>query len=292
MRVFVLGASGDQGMPLVARLLSAGHHVTAGLRDPSRAPAGTQAVAVDLLDTEQLALAMRGHDALAFHLPFVHDRSAASRMGRSIATAVRTAGVARAVFNTSCYVADDDIGLEAHDGRRAIEAAMAESGAAFTSIRPSAFMDNLGRGWARPAIMRGVFAYPAAASLKMSWVAIDDIAAAMTAVLARDDLPGARIPLGGPEALTGSEAAERLSTAIGRPIRFMPLDPSDFAADMAELVTGSREIPAGSVYHGMARFYDWYNAQPTSPLIAEKNVLALRLTSLREWAERQDWRTA
>lgn len=296
-RTFVLGATADQGRPLVAALLAAGTPVTAGMRDPAIGarvlPGEVACVAADIDDPAGLARAMHGCDALALHLPFVHDRMRAQAMAEAVATAAREAGIGRIVFNTSCYVADHDLGLEAHDGRRAIETALALGGASFTSVRPMVFMDNLIRPWAKPSITgRGIFAYPAAPTLLMSWVCLADVAAAMVAALGRDDLAGARIALGGPEALTGDEVAERLSAATGRPVRFLSLDPAGFAGDMAELVTGSRTVSPGSVYHGMARFYDWYNAQTQSPLVVRDNPLGLRLTPFADWATGQDWSVA
>ena len=255
-----------------------------------RAVADADPVAVDITTPGSLAAALAGHDALACHLPFVHDIDRARALGEAIAGAVRAASVPRVVFNTSCIVADHDLGLGAHDGRRAIEAALADSGAAFGSIRPTAFMDNLIRPWVKPTIVRdGVFAYPASSSLLMSWVCIDDVARAMVAMLARDDLAGARIAIGGPEALLGDEVAARLTTATGRRVRFVGLDPQDFAAAMAERVTGSRTVPDGSVYHGMARFYAWYNAQARSPLVVRGDPPGVVTTSFAEWAQRQDW---
>src|SRR3954451_21739896 len=50
MRVFVAGATGGMGRQLVPLLQSAGHEVSALLRDPARAPAGVQAVRGDCLD--------------------------------------------------------------------------------------------------------------------------------------------------------------------------------------------------------------------------------------------------
>lgn len=115
----------------------------------------------------------------------------------------------------------------------------------------------------------------------------------MVAALQRDDLVDARIAVGGPEALTGDAVAERLSRVIGRPIRFLSLTPENFAADMSELVTGSRLVPPGSVYDGMARFYAWYNAQARSPLAISADLPRIlpevRPQSLEAWARQQDW---
>src|SRR3954469_6180096 len=50
MRVFVAGATGAIGRQLVPQLQSAGHEVSALVRDPARAPAGVQALQGDALD--------------------------------------------------------------------------------------------------------------------------------------------------------------------------------------------------------------------------------------------------
>lgn len=297
MRVMVLGASADQGIPLVNALRAAGHEVWAGVRRAD-ALAGTPFPDLpwrhaNLDDLASLEAAFEGMEALAFHLPFEFDQARAAGFGRAIAAAAKGAGVRRIVFNTACFVADHDLDLSAHDGRRDIEVALVGSGACCTFIEPVVFMDNIVRVWSKPAIVhRGVFAYPAKPDLRISWVCLEDVAAVMTAALPRNDLP-IHIPLGGPEALVGDEVAERLSLAIGKPVRFQSLSPDEFAAGMSELVTGSRTVQPHSIYAGMAKFYRWYNDQPVSPLVVEpkaaEELLGIRLTPLATWASRQDW---
>ena len=62
MRVFVAGASGAIGRPLVGRLVAAGHAVTGSTRSPERAKAiraqGSDAVTVDVYDAGALTAAM------------------------------------------------------------------------------------------------------------------------------------------------------------------------------------------------------------------------------------------
>ncbi len=189
---------------------------------------------------------------------------------------------------------DHDLGLSAHDGRRDIERAIHDSGVPYVIIEPMVFMDNIARIWSRPAIVNsGVFAYPAAETLKISWVCLEDVAAYMASALLHEDLVADRIAVGGPEALVGAEVAERLSVAAGRPVRFQSLSPDEFAARMSELVTGLRDVQPASIYDGMAKFYRWYNDQPVSP-VALDTVPAARLlgvtpTPFADWAARQDW---
>ena len=297
-RVLVLGATGDQGHPLIARLLEAGLTPVAALRNPN-AFLGTEfahveVVEADLFDEQSLIAAAEGVEAIAAHLPFVFDQEAAAKLGRHIAAATVQNNVKKVVFNTSCFVAEEDNGNPAHDGRRAIEQAIMNSGAAFALFEPKVFMDNLIRSWNKPAIVQqGTFAYPAKPDLRISWICLDDVAAYMVEALTRDDIPSARYAIGGPEALLGDEVAERLSKVMGRPITFNSLTPDEFASDMSLLVTGSATVEPHSIYDGMASFYRVYNEQPVSPLIADNAsidaVFNWRPVPLEQWAQRQDW---
>ncbi|MDQ5832445.1 MAG: NAD(P)-dependent oxidoreductase [Actinomycetota bacterium] len=62
MKVFVAGASGAIGRPLVPRLLAAGHEVTGSTRSPERADAiralGAEAVTIDVFDAGALGAVM------------------------------------------------------------------------------------------------------------------------------------------------------------------------------------------------------------------------------------------
>jgi uncharacterized protein YbjT (DUF2867 family) len=297
-KVLVLGATGDQGLPLLDSLLAAGFSPTAGGR---RADAlqGTRfaqvpVVHADIDDEESLARAMDGQDALAMHLPFEFDRARAAGFGARIGAAARRSGLKKIVFNTSCFVADQDLGLSAHDGRRDIERSIEESGSAYVIVRPVVFMDNMIRIWSKPSIVNaGVFAYPAGETLRISWICLEDVAAYMTAALGRDELTAEKILVGGPEILVGAQVAERLSAAAGRPIRFQSLTPDEFASKMSLLVTGSPDVEPHGMYDRMAQFYRWYNAQPVSPLAVDLAPALAKLpitpTDLETWARRQDW---
>lgn len=297
-KVLVLGASGDQGLPLLDKLLEAGFQPTAGVRRADALKetrfAALPVVPADLEDEESLFKAFQGQDALAMHLPFEFDRARAAGFGRRIAAAARRAGLGKIVFNTSCFVADHDLNLSAHDGRRDIERSIAESGVPYVIVRPVVFMDNIIRVWSKPSIVhKNVWAYPAGETLKISWICLEDVAAYMTQGLERDDLTAEKVLVGGPEALVGAEVAERLSAAAGRTIRFQSLTPADYAAKMSLLVTGSSEVLPHSIYGGMAQFYSWYNVQPVSPLVVDVAAALAKLpiapTPMDQWAARQDW---
>lgn len=297
-KVCVLGAPADQGQPLVAELLKQGFTVTAGVRREN-AMADTPfpdlpTVFADITDADAMEKAFEGQDAAAFHLPFEFDREKAAHFGAQIAEGARRAGLKKIIFNTACYVADHDLDLSAHDGRRDIERSLEETGIPCVFIEPTVFMDNQYRIWTRPAIMRdGIFAYPAKPDLLINWVCLEDVAQAMVKALQTDKADGMHVPIGGPEALVGDQVAANLSEALGREVRFQSLAPQEFAAGMSELVTGSREIQPASIYDGMAKFYSFYNTQEVSPLLVDpqnaRDLLGMEHTSHLEWAKSKDW---
>lgn len=256
--------------------------------------ADVETVEADLYDRDSMIAAAKGMDAIAAHLPFVFDLEKAAQLGENIAAAAQANGLKKIVFNTSCFVAEEDIGNPAHDGRRAIEKAIIDSGVSYAIFEPKVFMDNMIRAWSKPSIaMKSIFAYPAAPTLKISWICLDDVAAYMVEALANDGLPSGRYAIGGPQALVGDQVAAILSKTSGKDITFKSLSPDEFASAMSLLVTGSADVVPNSVYDGMASFYRFYNTQPVSPLIADLDEMARHFsvtpTPLAKWAARQDW---
>lgn len=297
-KVLVLGASGDQGIPLVSALLDAGAEVSAGARrlDAMQATPypDLPIVLADINDAATLEAAFAQVDAVAMHLPFEHNVEIAASYGRNIATAAKATGLKKIVFNTSCYVADQDLGLGGHDGRRRIEQELINSGVDYVILRPVVFMDNAIRVWLKPGIVNNdTFVYPAGEKLKVSWICLDDVGKLMAAATLTSNVSREIITVGGPEALTGFEVAERISTAAGRTVTFNSIPPQEFAENMSELVTGSRVVEPGSVYSGMGRFYQWYNDQPVSPLDIDPasfyDKLPVTLTPYADWAKQHDW---
>ncbi|MEO9470026.1 NmrA family NAD(P)-binding protein [Parasphingorhabdus sp.] len=298
IKILTIGATGDQGHPLLERLVAAGMEPVAALRNIqalANTPfADVATVKADLYDPDSLIAAAQNMDAMAIHLPFVFDREKAAELGHNIAEAAKASSVSKIVFNTSCFVADFDNDNPAHDGRREIEKAIIESGVDYVIFEPKVFMDNMIRSWSKPSIVNsGIFAYPAKPDLKISWICLDDVAAFMVEALQRDDLPNGRYAIGGPDALIGDEVAAILSEAAGKSIVFKSLSPDEFASAMSLLVTGSAEVVPFSVYDGMASFYRFYNTQSVSPLIADTQEMArlfrTKPTALKDWAARQDW---
>ena len=297
-KVLVYGATGDQGLPLIDELLKNGYKVRAASRNPddfnAYNPSDVEAVKADLFDIESLRNVSKGIDGIAMNLPFVFDKEIAKTWGENITKAGSDEGIKKIVFNTSCYVAPNDNGLAAHDGRRAIEKAMEESGMEYVVIRSMVFMDNLTRFWSKPSITNNnIFAYPCSPELKISWVCLEDVAKFMVASLSSSSMKADKIYVGGPEILLGKDVAEKFSKALDREIIFKSLEPQNFAGAMSKLVTGSEVYEDQSIYGGMAAFYSWYNQQNPSPLAVGMNPLYKSLnvnpTYFEDWIKKHNW---
>jgi len=91
MKVALLGATGNVGTRVIKELVSRGHQVTALARkvDAVAAQPGVTAKAVDASDTNALAAALRGHDAVISALRF------ATSDADGLIKAVRASGVKR-----------------------------------------------------------------------------------------------------------------------------------------------------------------------------------------------------
>ena len=70
MRILVFGATGGAGRAIVARLMKAGHAVTASVRDPSRLDLAPRPSVVtgDAMNAQDVAGAVPGHDAIVVSL--------------------------------------------------------------------------------------------------------------------------------------------------------------------------------------------------------------------------------
>lgn len=297
-RVLVIGATGDQGHPLLRRLIEEGFEPIAAIRNPD-ALKGTEfheveTIKADLMDQASMINAAKDTSYITAHLPFTYDLNMAQTFGENIAAAARENKIKRIVFNTSCYVHDTDLGIGGHDGRRRIEKAIKASGVPFIIFEPVVFMDNFTRVWAKPGIVNhNIMGYPASPELKVNWISLNDIAAFMVEGLKQSEAPSGCYPIGGPDALTGGELAEKLSRVAEREIKFKSLSPNEFAAEMSQLVTGSSEYEPGSLYDRIAMFYRWYNEQAVSPLTVDLEpvlkIFPVKPTPFEDWARDIDW---
>ncbi len=212
--ILVIGATGKTGRRVADRLTAQGWTVRGASRhtDP----------AFDWDDPATWEAAVAGVPAA--YVTFAPDLSfpgADERIGAFAATA-GAAGVERLVLLSG----------RGEPGAVRSEDALLATGVPATILRASWFDQNFSEHFLLEPVLRGEIALPAA-DVPEPFVDVDDIADAAVVALTEDGHTGHVYELTGPRALTFAEAAEVLSDATGRSIRYVPVTADGFVAGLA-----------------------------------------------------------
>lgn len=214
--IAITGATGALGGE-VARLVT-GLSPRLIVRDPSRAPdVGGDVRQASYDDRAAAEAALDGVDTLLL----VSAAESATRRAqhRTMVEAAAAAGVRHLVYTSFVGAGADatfTLGRDHGDTEQAIRDAAARTGMTWTLLRDNFYADVLPWFADESGVIRG----PAGGG-RVAAVARADVAGVAAAVLrAPEAHAGATYELTGPEALTMTEVAARLSVALGREIRF------------------------------------------------------------------------
>lgn len=300
MRIAVFGATGDQGEAQLRALARSGHEAFAVTRragtEKGTALAGVRTLQADYDLPESLLAVCAAVDVAFVNLPSSSFQPAGRLLAQvsDLANAAADAKLGLIVFNTSMIVRDRPLGFASHDTRLALKQRLRVSEVPMVVVKPVIYADNLQRAWARPDIVeRGVLAYPHADSLGVQWICLDDVARLMIAASERPYLAGREFTVGGPEVLRGPETAERLTRALGKPIRFETLPIPQFARRMSKVFGSAQSLDPQRLEAELERIYRWYNESPERPFQTDMSEvlehLPVELTPIEAWARGQRW---
>jgi len=104
-----------------------------------------------------------------------------------------------------------------------IEEYLEKSGLAWTQLRPMGFMQEYLRE--TPSITQDGAFYLALGDVKLNPIDLVDVAKVGFLLLRDGGHEGARLHMTGPEALTMTEMADRISRAVGKTVRYVPVSP-------------------------------------------------------------------
>jgi uncharacterized protein YbjT (DUF2867 family) len=106
---------------------------------------------------------------------------------------------------------------------KVIEQHLEASGLAWTHLRPTGFMQEYLRE--APSIIGEGALYLALGDTKLNPVDLADVGKIGFSLLRDGGHEGERLAVTGPEALSMAEIAERISRAVGKPVRYVPITP-------------------------------------------------------------------
>ena len=229
--ILVTGPTGKVGQALIDALLAKGAAFKALARSDASAKAlEAKGVAVVRGDLANLAPALKGIDTL-----FLLSSSADPYVAEAPAVAAAKAAGVKKVVKLSAYGAQADAANPFFRGHARVERLLEESGLAWTSLRPSFFMQN----WVvynAQAIKAGQHVYANAGTGKMGSIDVRDIADVAVAALTEGGHDGRIYDLSGPESNSQAEVAAKLSKVLGRDVAYVPVP--DEAAYQAMLAMG------------------------------------------------------
>jgi uncharacterized protein YbjT (DUF2867 family) len=116
-------------------------------------------------------------------------------------------------------------------GAQLSEQALMDSGADWTIVSCAFFAQNFDEGFMVESVLAGEFALPAG-DVREPVLHIDDIADVAVAALTEPGHVGQVYELTGPRLMTFFEVAAELSEAAGYPVRYAPITPAEFAAQL------------------------------------------------------------
>ena len=222
MMILITGASGNVGSEVLRQAAAAGLQVRAAYQSADKAKAAPPGVATVLMDYSQpetVRAALRDIERVFLVGP------PAANVAEMEANLVREAkrSETRHIVKLSAMGGRKATFPSLHrDSEENIEA----SGIAYTFLRPNGFMQNF-VNFNAPTIKSQNAFYAAQGNGAVSHSDIRDIGAAAVKVLAGTGHERKAYTLTGPEALTNSQIAEKLSRATGRQIQYVDLPPSD-----------------------------------------------------------------
>ena len=242
--ILVTGATGLNGGTLVRLLSARGIQVRALVRHHGRAAALSSLANVEIFEgdmarPETLAEALRGVDRAML---ISSSDPAMLEVQSNFIDAAKKAGV-RHVVKLSGIMPDTDSPFRFARMHGEAELKLERSGMAFTHLRAGEFMHAYFRQV--PAIVaRGAFFLPME-DARIASIDVGDIAEVGAAVLTEPGHEGKIYPLTGPEALTMTQVAEKLSGATGRQIKYVNVAPEE--AKKAQLLNGVPQYTADAL---------------------------------------------
>jgi uncharacterized protein YbjT (DUF2867 family) len=229
------------------------------------------AVPLDFHDPSTFAAALRGARALFLLRP-----PAIADMRRTLiplVDAARQEGLDPIVFLS---VAGANRLMPHH----AVEGHLARAGGTWTVLRPGFFAQNLGDAYRRDIVEEGRLYVPAGQA-RVTFVDVRDVAeVAAQALLEPGRYHGRIYTLTGPEAVSFATAAELLSAALGRPIRYQSASVTGYIRHLHRRGLPMGQIAVQALLHVALR-RNKGQAQVVDPLLAM--LLRRPARTLREY---------
>jgi len=218
--ILVTGASGTVGKAVLREVAKSGAPHRAMYRsaeEAAKAPTGTETVIADFAKKETLAPALRGAETIYLVCSPIPDLV---QLESNVIDACVASGVKHVVLNSALGAGDYPKSFPSW--HRKVEDKLRSTKLGWTILRPNSFHQNIVMYYAPSIRAQGAF-YSSVGNSRVSYLDVRDVASAAAASLRGGDHIGKIYELNGPEALTATELAEKISQASGRSVKYVDI---------------------------------------------------------------------
>jgi uncharacterized protein YbjT (DUF2867 family) len=268
--ILVIGGRSKVGAALIGELLGRGEQVRALVR--AGEPGGHRATAAevvtgDLADEGSLVTAMAGVEKV-FLLSSPHPDAVGWH--RNAIDAARRTQV-QLLVRSSILGADRESPAEFISAHTTCDRYLEDSGLPYAIVRPNLFLQNIPESTIPAIDASGTF-YADAGEARISMADTRDVAAVAALALTEPGYAGAHFDVTGPEALSYTDVAAKLTSVLGRRISYVGA--SDDAVRQALLGAGLTTWFAGA----LVGLYQDYRRSGTGGYAAQVTETVQRLT--------------
>jgi uncharacterized protein YbjT (DUF2867 family) len=268
--ILVIGGRSKIGAALIGELLGRGQQVRALVRAGEPAgglPSAAEAITGDLGDEGSLVTAMAGVEKV-FLLSSPHPD--AVHWHRNAIDAARRTQV-QLIVRSSILGADRESPADFISAHTTCDRYLEESGLPYVIVRPNLFLQNIPESTIPSIDASGTF-YANAGEARISMVDTRDVAAVAAVALTEPGHASAHYDVTGPEALSYTDVAAKLTSVMGRRISYVAA--SDDAVRQALLGAGL----TGWFANALVGLYQDYRRSGTGGYAAQVTGIVQRLT--------------
>jgi uncharacterized protein YbjT (DUF2867 family) len=240
--ILVTGASGTAGGAVLRELRARQADLRAMYRskeDAAKAPAGVTAAVADFADSQSLRAALAGVNSVYLVCSPVQELIT---LESNMIDACTASGVTHVVQNSALGAGDWPTSFLSWHHQ--VEEKLRASKLKYTILQPNSFMQNITAFFARSIKSSGVF-YSSMKDSKTSYIDVRDIAGAATNILLSPEKHyGQTYELNGPEAVTYTELAARISRVAGKPVQYVDIPEAAQRKSMLELGMPAWQVEA------------------------------------------------
>ena len=272
-KIFVTGATGNQGGAVARNLLSKGFYVKALVRNPAvvklSSREGLEIIKGDLGDPASYRSHLKDADGVFCNLVFKYGIDKEIKQGIELVNASKENKIKHFVYS-SVIGCDLNTGIPHWESKSKIENYIKASGIGYTILRPASLYENMLIPQVKSRILKGKLVLPTQKNTVQQFISSEDIGKVATSIFSDLEKYRARTIVLAAEQMNGEQLASAFSKAMGREIKFQQLP-----MFITRLVMG----------RDLAKMFSWIN---NNDACFVKDMQALRnefpgMLSIEEW---------